>query len=317
MDNNQTKLPKVPGKALEALKNGIQSILDSKDWAGFLSAIKQIHDYSFNNRLLIMFEQSKRGWGFSPLVAGRTKWNEKFNRQLKEGEFTKPIWILAPVLIDKKDESGNVIYKSDGTPYKVPIRFRGVKVYDHRQTHGDPIPQPDTSSMMAQLQGDAPAELLCALYGVAERRSVEVVTSSEDELGKALGCCWFKNEGRASKIELRSDLNTATMISVLAHELGHAILHNRDEYLEHDSSSIKELEAESVAYLVCSHYGVDLGGRSFQYIVHHNTASDDVVADLLKSGDRIFRAYEEITSFVDQTFKTKPILEEVKELAMA
>ena len=300
MDNNQTKLPKVPEKALEALKNGIQSVLDSKDWAGFLSAIKQIHDYSFNNRLLIMFEQSKRNWSFSPLVAGRTKWNEKFNRQLKEGEFSKPIWILAPVLIDKKDEDGKRITKPDGTPYKVPIRFRGVKVYDHRQTHGDPIPEPDTSTMMSQLQQDAPAELLCALYGVAKCRSVEVVTSSKDELGKALGCCWFKNEGRASKIELLENLNTATMISVLAHELGHAILHNRDEYQEHDSSSIKELEAESVAYLVCSYYGVDLGGRSFTYIVSHGIASDDVVADLLKSGDRIFRAYQEIITITDQ-----------------
>ena len=96
----------------------------------------------------------------------------------------------------------------------------------------------------------------------------------------------------------------ATTVSVLAHELGHAILHNRDEYQEHDSSSIKELEAESVAYLVCSYYGVDLGSRSFQYIVHHGTASDDVVADLLKSGDRIFRAYDEIVTAVDQVLKS-------------
>ena len=58
-----------------------------------------------------------------------------------------------------------------------------------------------------------------------------------------------------------------------------------------------------MAYLVCSHYGVDLGGRSFQYIVHHNTASDDVVADLLKSGDRIFRAYEEIVTIADELLK--------------
>jgi len=311
MDNTtQNKLPKVPEKALEALKAGIQSVLDSKDWIGFLSAIRQIHDYSFNNKLLIMLSQQKRGWPFSPLVAGRSKWNEKFNRQLKEGEFTKPIWILAPVLIDKRDENGNVIRKSDGTPEKLAIRFRGVKVYDHHQTHGDPIPEPDTSTMLAQLDQNAPAEVLCGMYGVAERRSVQVLTIGEQELGRALGRCWFENSGRASRIELRSDLNTATMISVLAHELGHAILHNRDEYQEHDSSSIKELEVESVAYLVCSYYGLDLGGRSFQYIVHHNVASDDVVADLLKSGDRIFRAYQEIITTVDQLVhqETKQLL---------
>ncbi len=103
MDN---KLPKVPEKALEALKDGIQSVLDSKDWTGFLSAIRCIHDYSFNNKLLIMMAQHKRGWAFSPFVAGARKWNDKFNRQLKKGEFTNPIWILAPVLIKKPDENG-------------------------------------------------------------------------------------------------------------------------------------------------------------------------------------------------------------------
>ena len=305
MDNNTaTKLPKVPEKALEALKDGIQSVLDSKDWAGFLSAIRQIHDYSFNNKLLIMLAQNKRGWPLSSLVAGRTKWNQKFNRQLKEGEFTKPIWIIAPVLIDKRDQNGQVLVRADGTPEKIAVRFKGVKVYDHHQTHGDPIPEPDITNMMAQLDGCVSEGVMEGMIKVADRRQVEVLRSvPTSEMGGALGRCWFQNAGRASKIELREDLNHATAVSVLAHELGHAILHNRDEYQEHDSSSIKELEAESVAYLVCSHYGLDLGGRSFQYIVHHNTASDDVVADLLKSGDRIFRAYEEIIETTDKTLE--------------
>lgn len=307
MDNNQTKLPKVPEKALEALKDGIQSVLDSKDWVGFLSAIKQIHDYSFNNKLLIMFGQAKRGWPISSFVAGRTKWNEKFNRQLKEGEYVNPIWILAPVLVEKRDEQGNVIRNGDGTPVRIPIRFRGVRVYDHHQTHGDPLPEPDTSTMMSQLRDIACPGVMTGMKQVAKQRQVEVALVSKDELGSALGRCWFANQGRASKIEIWDQLNEATRISVMAHELGHAILHNRDEYQEHDSSSIKELEAESVAYLVCSHYGLDLGGRSFQYIVHHNVASDDVVADLLKSGDRIFRAYEEIVTITDKVVGKQPV----------
>lgn len=303
MDN---KLPKVPEKALEALKEGIQSVLDSKDWSGFLSAIRQIHDYSFNNRLLIMLGQNKRGWPLSSLVAGKTKWNLKFNRQLKEGEFQKPIWIIAPVLIDKRDQNGQVLLRSDGTAEKIAVRFKGVKVYDHHQTHGQPIPEPDTSSMMAQLEDSVPQGVLNGMVSVAGRRQVKVhLNVPAEQLGEAYGCCWFQNEGRANKIEVVEGLNEATTVSVLAHELGHAILHNRDEYQEHDSSSIKELEAESVAYLVCSHYGLDLGGRSFQYIVHHNVASDDVVADLLKSGERIFRAYEEIIKTVDQCLEAR------------
>lgn len=312
MDNTVTapKLPKVPDKALEALKEGIQSVLSSKDWSGFLSAIRRIHSYSFNNRMLIMMGQAKRGWDLSSFVAGKTKWNTEFNRQIKTDEFGKPIWILAPVLIEKKDENGNPIKRSDGSTERIPIRFRGVKVYDHRQTHGDPIPEPDTEDMMKQLDDTAPHQLLSGLVEVASARSVKVFDSvSKVELGAAHGRCWFENGGRASKIEILDELNLTTKVSVLAHELGHAILHNRDEYQEHDEASIKELEAESVAYLVCSHYGIDLGNRSFRYIVHHDHASDDVVADLLKSGDRIFKAYSEIISVVDpklELFGLKP-----------
>jgi hypothetical protein len=246
MDNNQTttKLPKVPEKALEALKEGIQSVLDSKDWAGFLSAIRRIHDYSFNNRMLIMLGQVKRGWDLSPFVAGQTKWKTQFKRQLLNGEYVKPIWILAPVLIDKSDENGNPIRRPDGSTEKIPIRFRGVRVYDHRQTHGDPLPEPDTEKMMAQLEANVSDQVLAGLIGVAKARNVAVETSvPKSELGGAHGRCWFQNQGRASKIEILEGLNLATEVSVLAHELGHAILHNRDEYQEHDSSSIKELEA--------------------------------------------------------------------------
>jgi len=302
MDNVETKpkLPKVPEKALEALKEGIQSVLDSKDWAGFLSAIRQIHDYSFNNRLLIMLGQTKRGWPFSPLVAGKTKWQTKFNRNIKKDEFVKPIWIIAPVLINKSDENGNPIVKADGTTEKIPIRFRGVRVYDHHQTEGEEIPTPDTSAMMDQLDCEVSDQVLDGMISVARRRQVQVLQDvPEVEMGAALGRCWFQNNGRADKIEIKSGLNLATKVSVLAHELGHAILHNRDEYQEHDSSSIKELEAESVAYLVCSYYGVDLGGRSFSYIVNHDLASDDIVADLLRSGDRILKAYQTIVEESD------------------
>lgn len=295
-----SKLPKVPEKALEALTNGIQSVLDSKDWGGFLRCIKQIHNYSFNNRFLIVMAQSSRGYEISPYVAGQTKWNEKFNRQLKPGEFKNPIWILAPVLVDKRDPEGNVIYGPKGNALKVAIRFRGVKVYDQSQTDGDPIPKIDTQEMFAELTSEASPELMQALVKTAEQRNVEVVLDvPRKEMSGALGCCWFKNEGRASKIELLDELNLATKVSVMAHELAHALLHNRDEYLEHDSVSIKELEAESVAYLVCSHYNLDLCNRSFQYIVHHNAASDDIVADLLRSGARIVTAYEEIIGKVD------------------
>lgn len=305
------KLPKVPDKALEALKAGISRVLETKDWSGFITAIKQIHDYSFNNRLLIMTEQWKRGYANTQFVAGKNKWKDKFNRLVKSEEVGKPIWILAPVMIDKRDENGNVIMRPDGKPVQVPVRFRGVRVYDQNQTEGDPIPNVDSSNILRQVDEGGSKELLNALVNIASQRNIVVnLNVPIEKMGHAWGCCYFMNEGRANQIDIRDELTLPTQISVLAHELGHAYLHNRDEYQEHSSTSIKELEAESVAFLVCDHYGIDLGTRSFEYIVHHNVGTDDVVAELLKSGERIIRTYEDIVMKSDMLVK---LTEQVQE----
>ena len=74
----ETKLSKIPEELLGSLKEVVQSILDDKDWAGFLNVMRKIHHYSFNNRFLIAMEQQKRGYGFSPLVAGFHKWKNEF-----------------------------------------------------------------------------------------------------------------------------------------------------------------------------------------------------------------------------------------------
>ena len=283
----------LPAKAFDALQEGIQEVLDDKDWAGFLENIRKISDYSFNNRILIMFEQLRRGYPMSHWIAGKCKWRDQFKRNLKKGEFKKPIWILGPVIIKDEDTNDDVL-----------VGFRGVRVYDVNQTEGEPLPEPDTSDMMSPIQADISPKVLDALVHTASIREPKVKVNLEvpkSDLGSAQGCCWFQDQGRANKIDVREDLNLATKISVLAHELGHAILHNRDEYENFVSpGSIKELEAESVAYLVCNHYNMDVGKRSFKYIVHHNHATDTVVQDLMKSGTRIVKAYEFITEHVDK-----------------
>ena len=117
----------------------------------------------------------------------------------------------------------------------------------------------------------------------------------------AHGECWFTGEnGTASKIKLKEGLSILSEIHTLAHELGHSILHNRDEYEEHDSTSIKELEAESVAMLVCNSYDIDTCKCSFDYIIGHNTKNKDVQESMLNAGDRIYKAHKEITTIVDK-----------------
>ena len=141
----------LPAKAFDALQEGIQEVLDDKDWAGFLENIRKISDYSFNNRILIMFEQLRRGYPMSHWIAGKCKWRDQFKRNLKKGEFKKPIWILGPVIIKDEDTDKDVL-----------VGFRGVKVYDVNQTEGEPLPEPDTSDKMSPIQADISPKVLDA-----------------------------------------------------------------------------------------------------------------------------------------------------------
>ena len=298
----QTK-SKIPEELLGSLKDGIQRILDNKDWAGFLNVMRKIHHYSFNNRFLIALEQERRGYGFSPLVAGFHKWKNEFKRTVKKGE--KSIHILAPVMTTVTNDNGEPLLNDEGKPIKRPYRFKTAHVFDHHQTEGEPIPKPDTSNMMDQLEDIASPALFNGLCQVAVKRNITVQTEVyKGQMEGALGQCWFTgDEGKASAIKLAGGLNAPTKVSVMSHELGHAILHSSHEYRIHTPGSIKELEAEAVAYLVCSHYNIVLGERTFKYIVHHNTATDDVVEELSKSGERIFKAYEKIVKRADQWIK--------------
>ena len=160
---------------------------------------------------------------------------------------------------------------------------------------------------MAQQDGKVDYMLLNGLLEVAKARKVAVNRCvSKDELGTAHGCCWFMNEdGTASKIDLREDLTEITEVTVLIHELAHSILHNRDEYEGHSPLSIKELEAESTAYLVAKRYGIDTSAKAFDYIIGHNLKDPDLKTTMLDAGSRINKAYKEIITIVDKHIKDR------------
>jgi len=253
---------------------------------------------------LIWMQQLKRELEPSSQVAGYKTWQTKFKRQVKKG--AKCYRILAPSPVNKMGEDGKPILNKDGQKIINFMRFRAVKVFDYRETEGEPLPEkPDTSHVMKNMEGDAMPGLLKGLCKVAEARNVKILRNvPESEMDGAHGRCWFTGEnGRASKIELKEGLSILSEIHTLAHELGHSILHNRDEYIEHDTSSIKELEAESVAMLVCNSYDIDTCKCSFDYIIGHNTRNKDVQESMLNAGDRIYKAHKEITTIVDKHLK--------------
>jgi len=303
MTNSKATLPKLPEAQQEMLLEGMGHAL--KNWQGYMDCMSKIPDYSANNTILIMLQQLQRKREFSPMVRGYKTWQKDFKRHVVKG--TKGYKILAPVMVPLVKD-GQKVFRDDGKPVMRPANFRAISIFDHRDTEGEPLPQkPDTSHVMAQQDGKVDNMLIDGLLKVAKSRKVTVNRSvSKDELGTAHGCCWFTNEdGSASKIDLREDLTEVTEVTVLMHELAHSILHNRDEYEGHSPLSIKELEAESTAYLVAKHYGIDTSAKAFDYIIGHNLKDPDLKTTMLDAGTRINKAYKEIITIVDKYLKDK------------
>jgi len=303
MTNSKATLSKLPEAQQEMLLEGVTMALDN--WKGYMDCMSKIPDYSANNTLLIMLQQLQRKRDFSPMVRGYKTWTKDFKRHVVKG--SKGYKILAPVMVPLLKD-GQRVLREDGKPAMRPANFRAISIFDHRDTEGEPLPQkPDTSHVMSQQDGKVDYMLLNGLLEVAKSRKVSVNRCvSKDELGTAHGCCWFTNEdGTASKIDLREDLTEVTEVTVLMHELAHSILHNRDEYEGHSPLSIKELEAESTAYLVAKHYGIDTSVKAFDYIIGHNLKDPDLKTTMLDAGTRINKAYKEIITIVDKHIKDK------------
>ena len=289
----------------ETLLEGLNKALTN--WEEYLEVMSRFAQYSFNNSLLIYIQQLQKGFDPSPMVKGFHSWRKDCKRSVRKGE--KGIRILAPIMVPSLDKNGNPILNTLGKPAKRPCGFRGISVFDYRQTDGEPLPEkPDTSHVMGDIEGNVPEKLYNGLCQVAKARKITINRGvSKEDMGGAHGTCWFLGKnGTANKIELREGLKPTNEVSTLAHELAHSILHNRDEYLEAnapDSTSIKELEAESTAFLVMKHYGIETEAKAFDYIIGHNMHNKDITETMLTAGNRINKAYQEIVKIVDTHVK--------------
>ena len=300
-----SRLAKIPPEMQETLLEGLNKALTN--WEEYLEVMSRFAQYSFNNSLLIYIQQLQKGFDPSPMVKGFHSWRKDCKRSVRKGE--KGIRILAPIMVPSLDKNGNPILNTLGKPAKRPCGFRGISVFDYRQTDGEPLPEkPDTSHVMGDIEGNVPEKLYNGLCQVAKARKITINRGvSKEDMGGAHGTCWFLGKnGTANKIELREGLKPTNEVSTLAHELAHSILHNRDEYLEAnapDSTSIKELEAESTAFLVMKHYGIETQGKAFDYIIGHNMHNKDITETMLTAGNRINKAYQEIVKTVDTYLK--------------
>lgn len=257
---------------LERLAEGIIQLTSSERWQDWLTMQSRFHSYSFNNTLLILGQKPD-----ASRVAGFNAWR-KLDRFVRKGE--KGIWILAPM-----------VYKSDSAeesngdePTKIIRGFKPVAVFDVSQTDGAELPE-----VCLRLEGEDESDLYKRLSTVAT--SIGFTVEDADDLGGANGVC-MHDEHRILVLSSNSPLQ---QVKTLAHELGHAILHGPGDGRP-DDRGLMELEAESVAFVVCAASEIDSDNYSFGYVATWSGGGEEALADIKASGARIQRAAGQVIS---------------------
>lgn len=277
-DNTQYQKVK---EITDQLEQGIQDLFESEKYMSWLRTMSKFHDYSLNNTLLIAFQRPD-----ATLVAGYTAWQKQFGRQVQKGE--KAIKILAPapykekVEIEKLDPvTKTPIYSDDGKPI-IEVQevtrpaFKVVSVFDVSQTEGREIP----SLGVDELSGDVREY---EMFFEALKRSCPVPMEFENIEGNAKGY-YHQMEQR---IAIREGMSQVQTIKTAIHEMAHQRLHAVDPLDEkseiiNQTRSSKEVEAESVTYTVCQHYGIETSDYSFAYVAgwSHGKETPELKASL-------------------------------------
>ena len=278
----------------DRLETGIQELFESERYKAYLTTMSKFHSYSFNNTLLIAMQGGQ-------LVAGYNKWRDDFHRNVKKGE--KAIKILAPAPfkakkeVQKLDAQGRPVMGKDGKPVtevqeiQVPA-FKIVSVFDVSQTEGEPLP----SIGVEELTGSV--ERYGEFFKALEQTS-PVPIGFEDIPGGSHGY-YHLTEKRIAIQEGMSELQT---LKTAIHEIAHSKLHAIDpeapaiELADRPDSRTREVQAESVAYAVCQHYGLDTSDYSFSYVAGWSSGKD--LKELKASLETIQATAHELITAID------------------
>lgn len=255
---------------LEHLSQQVEQLTSSVAWANYLDMQARFHRYSWNNVLLIQSQLPS-----ATQVAGFHAWKD-LGRSVVKG--AKAIKILAPRTVKVTDETGEVQRKVVG--------FGVVNVFDVSQTEGAELPE-----VVQLLSGGGTTELMSSLLAFADSKNLAV------EFGDAQGANGFFDRS-PMRIVVSDSLAEAQQTKTLAHEIGHALLHADPEI--DMSREDKELEAESVAYIVCKHYGLDTSDYSLGYIACWQAADEERMKAFRQSAQRIQRAAAQVIDWIDK-----------------
>ena len=277
----------------DRLETGIQELFDSDRYKAYLTTMAKFHNYSFNNTLLIAMQGGQ-------LVAGFNKWKDTFHRTVKKGE--KGIKILAPApykvkqKMEKLDEQGKPILDKDGKPLteektvQIPA-FKVVSVFDVSQTEGEPLPSIAVNELSGSVQDYQD-------FFKALEQASPVPIGFEDIEGGAHGYFHLLD----NRIAIQEGMSQLQTIKTAIHEIAHAKLHAIDptdpEQTNRPDSRTREVQAESVAYAVCQHYGLDTSEYSFGYVAGWSSGRE--LAELKASLEIIRNTAHELISALDE-----------------
>lgn len=252
---------------LKRLDEGLTELFDSENYRNYLNIMSKFHNYSFNNTLLIAMQNPEASY-----VAGYSDWKNKFHRQVLKGE--KAIKIIAPapykkeIVKEVQDKlTGETVYEK--TEQVIPA-YKAVSVFDISQTEGEELPSIGVNELTGDVDGYD--NLIDTIKSISP-----VPVQYEDISSGAKG---FYVSG-AKKIVIRNGLEQIQEIKTLIHEIAHALLHDKEGSLVDGvtqdtgwNRKTKEVQAESVAYTVCQHLGIDTSDYSFGYIAGWSSGRD-------------------------------------------
>ena len=296
MADERTEKQKVQ-EITDKLEEGLKELFESEKYKTYLSTMSKFHNYSFNNTLLIAMQKPE-----ATLVAGYKAWQKNFERHVNKGE--KAIRILAPAPYKIKEErdkldpvTGEMMFDENGMPQKEQVEvtipaFRAVSVFDVSQTDGKPIPELEAQELLSTVEGYE--DFVQALMNVAP-----VPIGFEDIPGDSKG--YFHTEEK--RIAVQENMSESQTLKTMVHEVAHSMLHNkeinRDDLIEEPAKdrNTKEVEAESVAYTVCQHFGIDTSDYSFGYIAGWSSGKD--MKELKSSLDTIRKTASELITGIE------------------
>ena len=281
----------------DRLEQGITELFDSERYKEYLRVMSKFHNYSFNNTLLIAMQKPD-----ASLIAGFNSWKNQFQRNVKKGE--KGIKIIAPSPFKIKQETEKIdpqtqkpVIGRDGKPVTeekeitIPA-YKVVSVFDVSQTEGKELPDIAVDA----LTGDV--EQYSDFFAALEKTSPVPIGFEKIE-GGAHGYYHLEDK----RIALDEGMSELQTLKTAIHEIAHAKLHDidlnapKDEQQPRVDRCTREVEAESIAYTVCQHYGLDTSDYSFGYVAGWSSGRE--LAELKSSLETIRSAAADIINSID------------------